>query len=531
MAGSLWGEAFNVPTKEKTKKLIKKVETKIQPETQVVVKRTVKSKKVSDKEKLELIASEVHRILGVYEANTVLLNSEALVTEYFNYAVTNGIIAIDTETDHSLDPLTCKLMGVCVYTPGQKQAYIPISHTDFENNLLSDQVSIKFIHDELEKLKDIFCIFHNGKFDYEVIKCTTGVELPVTWDTMIGARVLNETERAGLKEQYIQKIDPSIEKYSIEHLFSDIPYEIVDPALFALYAATDSYMTYRLYEYQLQEFNKPENVGLFNLFKTVEMPVLPALASMELTGMCIDTEYAHRLSSKYHKKLDELDAQIEKELDKCTQAIIDFKNSAESQSIKSGSKTLAEQIQLPVNLASPTQLAILIYDVLKIKPVSTKSPRGTGEDVLLKLQEKNPDFILGKLILERRTLLKLLNTYIDKLIECISPVDNRLHARFNQIGADTGRLSSSDPNLQNIPSKNNEIRMMFVAGYREEVKEGDNSFVVYNGDDVKTVQGWTPASQLKIGDILEVTDQDTSSIECYSILNLTPTGTNIEIII
>ena len=528
---SLWGEAFDVPTKEKTKKLVKKAETKVQPEVQTVVKRTVKSKKISNEEKLKLITSEVHRILGVYESNTTLLDSEESVKTYFDYAITNGIIAVDTETNHSLDPLTCKLMGVCVYTPGQKQAYIPISHTDLEGNLLKNQVSIEFINKELTRLKTIFNIFHNGKFDFEVIKCTTGVELPVNWDTMIGARVLNETERAGLKEQYIQKIDPSIEKYSIEHLFSDIPYEIVDPSIFALYAATDSYMTYRLYEYQLQEFNKPENAGLFHLFQTVEMPVLPALASMELTGMCIDTEYANRLSSKYHKKLDDLDAEIDKELDKYTKAIIDFKNSPEAQVVRTGSKSLAEQIQFPINLTSPTQLAILIYDVLKIKPVSTKTPRGTGEEVLLKLQEKNPDFVLGKLILERRTLLKLLNTYIDKLIECISPVDGRLHARFNQIGADTGRLSSSDPNLQNIPSKNNEIRMMFVAGYREEVKEGDNSFVVYTGDDVKTVQGWTPASQLKIGDILEVTDQDTSSIERYSILNITPTGTNIEITI
>lgn len=457
---SLWGAEFDLPTKEKTKAIVKKAEKK----KDVSISKSVKSKKLSIPEKLEMIRSEVLRILGGYKSNTKVLYTENEVEEYLSEAISNGIIAVDTETNHSLDPLTAKLMGVCLYTPNQKQAYIPINHTDLEGNLLRNQVGITFIRSALEKLKPLDIIFHNGKFDYKVIKCTTGCELPITWDTMIGARLLNENERAGLKEQYISKIDPSIEKYSIEHLFSDIPYEYVDPELFALYAATDSFMTYKLYLWQKAQFELRNNDRLYRLFLETEMPLVPVLAEMELTGMCIDTEYAERLSIKYHRMLKDVDEAINAEMEKIyNQKIIEFKNSPESNVVRTGSKTIGEQIEIPVKVTSPTQLAILLYDVLKFRAPSRSKPRGTGEEELRKLIELYPEFTLGELVLEKRGLEKIIGTYVDKLVTCISPVDGRLHANFNQCGADTGRLSSSDPNLQNIPSKNNEIRMLFSA--------------------------------------------------------------------
>ena len=257
--------------------------------------------------------------------------------------------------------------------------------------------------------------------------------------------------------------------------------------------------------------------------------MVPVLADMELTGMTIDKEYATRLSNKYHKMLDELDQNIEQELKKYTQKVVAFKNSPDSNVIRTGSKTVGEQIQVPINITSPTQLAILIYDVLKLKPVSTKQPRGTGEEILIKLQEKNPEFTLGNLILEKRGLEKLINTYIDKLVECISPVDGRLHAHFNQIGADTGRLSSSDPNLQNIPSKNNEIRMMFVAGDRYEFVQGDSEFDVYFEDDVETTSGYVCASDIQVGDALKVTEDNQSQI--VSVKDIKHQGNHIVFVI
>jgi len=130
---------------------------------------------------------------------------------------------------------------------------------------------------------------HNGKFDYQVLKCTCDIELVPYWDTMIAAKILDENElRASLKEQYIDKIDSSQEKYDIEHLFEGLPYAIFNPELFALYAATDSKMTYDLYEWQLKQYMLPDNSKLLNLLLNVEMPVVQVAAEMELTGICID---------------------------------------------------------------------------------------------------------------------------------------------------------------------------------------------------------------------------------------------------
>ena len=459
---SLWGDAFEIKSsKKQTKKILDKTKNPKIIETKPT--KVLSSKKISVKDKLNYIKNEVTRVLGSYAENTLVIKSYDEFKLYIDNAITNGVIAIDTETNNSLDPISCKIMGLCLYTPGQKNVYIPVNHVDIDTNVrFSWQVTEEQIKDQLSRLDNVKIIMHNGKFDYEVIKCTCGIALHIDWDTMIGAKILNELERVGLKQQYIEKIDPSIEKYSIEGLFEKMEYAVIDPELFALYAATDAYMTYKLYEYQLNEFNKPENARLYNLFSNVEMPVVPVVAEMELTGICIDTEYSTRLSKKYHKMYDDLQIKIDEELSKYNTQIENWRLTPEAnkKEIKNGKeqKSKNEQLQTPVNFSSPTQLAILLYDVLKTPVVDRKSPRGTGEPIL-----KQIDLPICDLILQSRGLLKLINTYIDKLPECVSKVDGRLHAHFNQIGADTSRFSSSDPNLQNIPSHNNEIRMMFTA--------------------------------------------------------------------
>ena len=327
---------------------------------------------------------------------------------------------------------------------------------------------------------------------------------------MIGARMLNENERAGLKEQYITKIDPSIEKYDIEHLFSGIEYAIVDPEIFALYAATDAFMTYKLYEWQLKQFNLPDNKRIFDVFKNVEIPVITVAAQMELDGVEIDKEYATRLSEKYHKKSEELDKLIETELKKYDSVIAQWRLTPDANyhpPKKAGSgegKSKAEQLDDPVSISSPTQLAILIYDVLQYKSVDKKMPRGTGEDILVKLNEKY-QIPLCDLILQKRRLEKLIGTYIDKLPECVSIKDGRLHAQFNQLGTDTGRFSSSSPNLQNIPSHEKAIRMMFKAATKYadiEINEENNYYTVPETDDVLTENGWKKVKELSVGDII-----------------------------
>lgn len=507
---SLWGDEFNVSSVNRTKKVIEKINKPLVPRTKKAL-----SSKLNINQQLSAIYSEVDRILGTYKENTSVIFDSLEFTHYIDNAIKNGIIAVDTETDNSLDPLTCKIMGLCLYTKNQKNTYIPVNHVNLDTKeRLDNQITESQIKEQLRRLVDnnVKIIMHNGKFDYQVIKCTCDIELPIYWDTMIGARILNENERAGLKEQYITKIDSSIEKYSIEGLFEKIEYSIVDPSIFALYAATDAYMTYRLYEYQLRKFSEIGNERLFNLFMNIEMPVVTVTAEMELTGVCLDLEYSKRLSNKYHRLLDECNEKIKEELVKFGDRINTWKltdNANYKPPKKTGEgfgKSKVEQLEDPINVSSPTQLAILFYDILGIEEgLDKKSPRGTGEEVLKKISEKYPELTICKLILENRGLLKLINTYIDKLPECVSVKDGRLHAHFNQIGADTGRFSSSDPNLQNIPSHNNEIRMMFTAGYTENnVDLIDNHWLkLFKNDEVFIDNNWVYVYNLNVGDKIE----------------------------
>lgn len=505
---SLWGDDFVIKeTPKQAKKVIEKIK---QPKTDVKsVKRAVSSKKLSIEDKLKLITEEVNRILGRYESNTQVIATYADLVSYIDKSIENKVIAIDTETNNSLDPITCKIMGGCIYTPGCKNAYIPINHTTLTGERLDWQITENQLAEQFSRLieakTDI--IMHNGKFDYEVIKCTCGVELPITWDTMIGAKVLDENERsAGLKQQYIDKIDPSIEKYSIDHLFSDIEYAVVDPNVFALYAATDSYMTYKLYEWQLAKFNDPDLSRLFDMFKRIEMPLVPVVAEMELAGVDFDIEYDERLSKKYHKKLDELDSKIADELEKLKPQIDIWRLSSDANykpAKKNGAgegKSKNEQLSDPINVASPTQLAILLYDILGIKAVDKKNPRGTGEDILERIQHP-----LAKLLLERRGLMKLITAFIDSLPTWVNPKTGRIHCHFNAYGAATGRFSSSEPNLQQIPSHNHELRLLFRAGtdYMN-ISYEDDYFECNSASAIMSNNKYVRVKDLSVGDVIDV---------------------------
>ena len=512
---SLWGEEFNLPEVKSSKESDKKLVEKVSKSLKVSTDKSLKSKKVSIDEKLDIIKDEVIRKLGVYTKNTLVIKTKEQLTEYIDKAIENGIIALDTETDNSLDPLTCKLMGPCIYTPGMQNAYIPINHKDYLTGAkLTWQLTEEEFAEQLNRLikEKVKFIFHNAKFDYEVIKCTCKVDLPVYWDTLIGARMLNENEKANLKDQYISKIDPSIEKYDIEHLFSGIEYAVVSPDIFALYAATDAFMTYKLYEWQIKEFKKKDNAKIYKIFKEVEIPIIKVAAKMELDGIEIDKDYAKRLSNKYHRISEDLDNQILDELKKYEHQISIWRltdDATYQPPKKSGEglgKSKSEQLEDPISVASPTQLAILLYDVLQLKPVDKKAPRGTGEEILEKIKERDK-LPICDLILQKRGIEKLIGTYIDKLPEVVSPVDNRLHAHFNQLGTDTGRFSSSDPNLQNIPSHEKSIRMMFKATTKYNdvelvSKQGVDYYPIPETDDVLTTNGWKKAKELVVGDIV-----------------------------
>lgn len=468
---------------------------------------SIKSKKLSIPEKLSIINENVDKKLGIYKDSTQVIKSRDELFEYVDKAFENDIIALDTETNNSLDPLTCKLMGLCLYTPGCMNAYIPVNHTDLEGNRLEWQVTEQDIKEALERIINIKFLTHNGKFDYKVIYCTCGIKFPIYWDSMIGAKILDENEHsAGLKQQYIDKIDKSIEKYSIDELFEAIEYKYVDPEIFALYSATDAYMTYKLYEYQLNELSRHENEKLLNLLFEVEFPIIEVVAEMELDGIALDSEYCERLSNKYHKILDDINKRLDDELNSIKPKIDAWRKTEDANSYMTrmvkgkevlNKKTKNQQLEDPPAFTSPVQLSILLYDVLKAPIVDKKNPRGTGEEILSQL-----DIPIVKIILEQRTILKLIDAFIDALPKLASEKDGKIHSNFNQMGTKTGRFSCTNPNLQQIPARNLEVRMMFCADdyeVNEEIK--NNCITLYINDDIMLYDGaWKKVLEVEKGD-------------------------------
>ncbi len=545
MIDSLWGEDFTVEEKAKTKKIINKIK---EPKQEKTAEQKLKSKKISLEEKIEVVRQKVTERLGKQLENVVVIRDVDTYNDYIDKAIQFGRISIDTETNNSLDPITCKIMGLCLYVKGEKQAYIPVNHIiRATDELLPNQLTEKEIAEGLKRIIDskTYVVMHNGKFDYQVIKCTCGVKIPPMWDTFIGAKLLDENERAGLKEQYISKIDHEQEKYAIEELFENLEYSIVDPDLFALYAATDAMMTDKLYEYQMKLFNLPENKHVLDLANNLEMPLVEVMAEMELAGMEVDQEYATLLSNKYNKELKAIDEQISAELLKIKPMIDSWRQSEEANAKpknKKGDgegKSKNEQLEDPVNMGSPTQLAILFYDVMRCPQVSKKSPRGTGEKELEAIGEKLKTPIC-KLLLERREKVKLISTYIEPIPELAKKwPDGRVRTHFNQYGADTGRLSSGGRivfglddewgglNFQNIPSHNREIRMLFKSKSEEEdIYDEDSKYTVKGWTEVETVSGYKYASILTLDDKLIVTDDNDVKKE-IPIKNITKNDTEV----
>lgn len=520
--------------------------------TSTEASKILKSKALTLEEKLAVIRTKVLDVLGKQQKNVVVIRDRVTFNDYVSKAIQFGRIAIDTETNNSTDPKTCQLMGLCLYYEGGKQAYIPVNHVNPDTGeRLEWQLTELDCKEQLQRIKDAhtFVVMHNGKFDYEVLKCTCDIEIEPDWDTMIGAHTINENERMSLKWQYIDKIDPTQEKYDIEHLFI-VPYKYVDPYIFALYAATDSMMTDKLYVYQVAILKAPGNERLYWLFENIEMPIVKVAGDIELIGVCIDQEFGERLRLKFNQNLVDIDAQIEQELIDLKPTInkwrLDPKSNEQAKQFepkktkkslakiekdypyvdsKTGKryklgKSLASQLGDPINLASPTQLAILFYDVLKCPQVSKKSPRGTGKDELEALAERT-NIKLCKLILERRGIVKLITTYIDVLPALARHwPDGRIRYKLNSVGTDTGRFSSGgefkflegdDPveisgfNSQNIPSRGDGkiTRLLFEARKDfNEIEVFDDHYTLPEVSELETEGGWKYGKDLKIGDRL-----------------------------
>ena len=405
-------------------------------------------------EKIATIKAMVEKHLGKFKDEYIVIQDENILHDYITKSIENGVISIDTETT-GLDPLQDDLVGICIYTPDMKAAYIPVGHISYVTGQKSkNQLSLEFCGKEFSRLIDIKeNIMFNACFDLRFLKNHIGVDLICTWDAYLASRLLNENEPSkGLKalhKKYILRGEEDAFKF--DDLFKGMNFAYVPIQTAYLYAAHDAIITYEYYMYQKQylrlDSERQDMRDIAWVFHNIEMPCVKVVAGMEDTGVAFDLDYAAQLKDKYSILLEERKEDVYKMIDM-------YKDDIDKYCTNNSNNKLSN----PINIDSPVQLAILLYDIIGVKSVDKKSPRGTGEDILKKL-----DMPLCNAILEYRAIGKLMNTYVEKLPDCVNPKDGRIHCKFNQYGADTGRMSSTDPNLQNIPSHNKDIRKMFKA--------------------------------------------------------------------
>ncbi|MFB2857407.1 DNA polymerase I [Aeromonas allosaccharophila] len=350
------------------------------------------------------------------------------------------LFAFDTETT-SLDYMEARIVGVSFAVEPGKAAYVPFGHDYLGAPVqLSEAVvlgKLKPLLEDPTRLK----VGQNLKYDRNVL-LNHDIDLQgIAYDTMLESYVLNSTasrhDMDSLAKRYLGVETTSFEDIAgkgVKQLtFNQIELEQAAP-----YAAEDADITLRLHQTLWGQLEAVP--GLAKVFSEIELPLLPVLARMELLGTTIDPKLLHQQSQEIEVRLAELEKQAHE---------------------------LAGQ---EFNLSSPKQLGEILFTKLGL-PIIKKTPKGapsTAEEVLAELAET---YELPRLLMEHRGLAKLKSTYTDKLPLMIKPQTGRVHTSYHQAVAATGRLSSSDPNLQNIPVRNEQgrrIRQAFIpsAGYK-----------------------------------------------------------------
>ena len=345
-----------------------------------------------------------------------------------NSLLKEKVVCFDTETT-GLDPNNSELVGISFAVAPHEAWYIPVSENYHEAQEIAQ------VFKPLFESKDIIKTGQNVKFDINILSWYDIQVAGPFFDTMIAHYLLQPDMRHNmdvLSETYLKYKPVSIEELIGKKGRNQLTMRNVDVETVKEYAAEDADITL-----QLKDVFEPElkKTGTLELFEKTEMPLVPVLASMEAEGIKLDVE-----------ALFDFSIQLEKEISIIQVAIF-------------------ELAECEFNIASPKQLGEILFDKLLIidKPKKTKTGQyKTGEDILAKLIHRHP--IIEK-ILEFRSLTKLKSTYVDSLPSLVNPRDGRIHTSYNQAVAATGRLSSNNPNLQNIPirtEKGREIRKAFI---------------------------------------------------------------------
>ena len=363
--------------------------------------------------------------------NYYLIDDINEIDNWIKEAEEIGEISVDTETN-SLDPHQADLIGISLSTKIGKACYIPIGHKSKKNidkNLVLEKLKPLLEDPSIQK------IGQNIKFDF-IVFFKQGIEITSMEDTMLMSYVLDAGKNRHNMDT-LAEIHLGHKTIAFKDLVGtgkkEINFSEVDIEKAKDYAAEDADITLRLY----QKFKKSlKTEKMTNLYETFEKPMIKILALMEIEGIMIDSKFLKTLSLKFEKKIKKIQNEV-------------FKISKKE-----------------FNIASPKQLGEIIYNDLKIANLkkTKKGSFATSASVLEDLAFKGHKF--PQLILDWRQLSKLKNTYSDTLPEHINPKTKRVHTSFLLAATTTGRLASSDPNLQNIPIKSEDgkdIRKAFIT--------------------------------------------------------------------
>ena len=389
-----------------------------------------------------------------------LIKNENELDEWIKEAEENGEIAIDTETS-SLDPHQAELIGISLSTKIGKACYIPIGHTS--KNCLNKKKILNKLRFILED-QSIKKIGQNIKFDF-IVLYKLGIEMNSMEDTMLMSYVLDAGKNRHNMDT-LSEIHLNHKTIAFKDLVGSgkkqINFSEVEIKKAMEYAAEDADITFRLYKIFIKNLI---NEKLTNIYEIFEKPMIKILAFMEIQGIKISSKFLKNLSLKFDKKIKDLEKKI-------------YKIS-----------------QKEFNIGSTKQLGEIMYNELKISSLkkTKKGSFATSASVLEDLAYKGHE--LPKLILDWRQVSKLKNTYSDSLPEYINPQTERVHTSFLLAATTTGRLASSDPNLQNIPIKSNDgkdIRKAFVAEKGNILVSAD-----YNQIEMRILADLADVSELK----------------------------------
>ena len=368
-------------------------------------------------------------------ADYALVTTEAALDALIERLRAAELVCLDTETD-DLSALRASLVGLSFAVEANQAWYVPVAH-DYDG--APAQLGREAVLGRLRPLLEDDAqpkVGQNLKYDLTVLQ-NHGITLRgVAHDTMLESYVLNSTatrhDMDSLAEKYLRhttiRFTDVAGKGAKQVTFNRVPLDVAGP-----YAAEDADITLRLHRLLWPQIEAEER--LCALYRELEMPLVPVLAAMERTGVLIDTALLERISGEMGERMQALERQA------------------------------VEEAGGEFNLNSPAQLQEILFDRLGLK-VLRRTPKGqpsTAEDVLNELAELHP---LPRIILDWRALAKLRSTYTDRLPEQVNADTGRVHTSYHQAVAATGRLSSSDPNLQNIPIRSEagqRIRQAFIA--------------------------------------------------------------------